>query len=161
MSKDAYVLTGGEAMGEFKVIDRNRSPEFIPPRDHVAHVLETTADRFESGELNWYQGDFEAVDPLDGHVVGHCAIGGLCKVAGEDWGRTNKPVVAAAVKAMRPHIAHQVEDHLKREAPHDNWDASIYPAENLVITFNDQLARDVSEVVEVMKQAAKDLRNQS
>jgi hypothetical protein len=165
MSKNAYVLTGGEtmseAMGEFRVIDRNRSPEFIPPRDYVADILEATADRFESGELNWYQGDFVAVD-LDGHTVGHCAIGGLCTVTGEDWGRANKPVVAAAAEAMRPHIFRQVQDHLKRESPLVDWvDMDVYPAENLVITFNDQLARDVSEVVDVMKQAAKDLRNQS
>ncbi len=136
--------------------------QFIPPRDHVAEVLETTADRFESGDLNWYQGDFEAVDPLDGHVVGHCAIGGLARTSGEDWNRADKPVVTAAAEAMRPHISRQVEDHLKRENPLGDWtNMDVYAAENLVITFNDQLARDVSEVVDVMKQAAKDLRNQS
>lgn len=156
MNKSVYVLAGGTPMS-----DRNRSPEFIPPRDYVADILETTADRFESGVLDWSQADFEEIDPFDGQVR-NCAIGGLCRVSGEDWNRANKPVVAAAAEAMRPHIFHQVEDYLKREAPHGDWtNMDTFPAENLVITFNDQVAKDMSEVVEAMKLAAKDLRNQS
>lgn len=138
--------------------DRNRSPEFIPPRDYVAGILETTADRFESGVLDWSQADFEEIDPFDGQVR-NCAIGGLCRVSGEDWNWANKPVVTAAAEAMRPHISRQVEDFLRKEVCAVNM--ADFPAENLVITFNDRVARDVSEVVEVMKQAAKDLRNQS
>ena len=155
MSKDAYVLTGGTPMR-----DRYQLPEFIPPRDYVAHVLEKTADQFESGELRWYAGNFEVIGP-DG-LSRHCAIGGLCRVTGEDWNRANKPVVAAAAEAMRPHISHQVQDHLKRKNPLVDWiDMDDYPAENVVITFNDEVAKDMSEVVDVMKLAAKDLRNQS
>jgi len=156
MNKGNYLIFGGD----IRAHDRNRSPEFIPPRDYVASVLETTADRFESGELLWYAGDFEVIG-FDG-LKRHCAIGGLCQVTGEDWNRANKPVVTAAAEAMRPHISRQVEDHLKRESPHSDWtNMDGYPAENLVISFNDQVAKDMSEVVEVMKQAAKDLRNQS
>jgi hypothetical protein len=135
----------------------SRSPEFIPPRDYVADILETTADRFESGELHWYQGDFEVIEDDQAR---HCAIGGLARTSGEDWNRANKPVVAAAAEAIRPHISRQVEEHLRKECP-TPFDMDAFPSENLVITFNDQLAQDVSEIVEVMKLAAKDLRNQS
>jgi len=138
--------------------DRTRSPEFIPPRDYVAEVLETTADRFESGDLSWYQGDFEVIKDGQAH---HCAIGGLAITSGEDWNRANKPVVAAAAEAMRPHISRQVLKHLRKESPLINFRIADFPAENIVITFNDLLAQDVSEVVEVMKLAAKDLRNRS
>jgi len=158
MNKSNYVLFGGKNLSEIRAHDRNRSPEFIPPRDHVAEVLETTADRFESGELLWYAGDFEVTD--DKGQKRHCAIGGLCMTSGEDWHRSSKPVVAAAAEAMRPHISRQVSDLLSKEGSRAS-DVVRFAAENLVITFNDRLARDVSEVVEVMKLAAKDLRNQS
>jgi hypothetical protein len=138
--------------------DRNRSPEFIPPRDYVAFILETTADRFESGELNWYQGDFEVID--DEGQKRHCALGGLCTVSGEDWNWVDKPVVAAAAEAMRPHISRQVQDYLDKECP-VKFPVATFGSTSLVITFNDELAKDVSEVVEAMKLAAKDLRNQS
>ena len=145
-------------MGEIRVHDRNRSPRFIPPRDYVAGILETTADRFESGELNWHQGNFEVIE--NGQAR-NCAIGGLARTSGEDWNQANKPVITAAAEAMRPHISRQVQKHLCKEGSTIQFNMAIFPAENIVITFNDLLAQDVSEVVEAMKLAAKDLRNQS
>lgn len=157
MTKSDYVLFGGETMSEIRAHDRDRSPKFTPPRDYVADILETTADRFESGELNWSQGNFEVIEYGQAR---HCAIGGLAKTSGEECTWRYKPVVAAAAEAIRPHISRQVEKHLRKEYPAP-FDTAAFPAENLVIIFNDQLAQDVSEVVEVMKLAAKDLRNQS
>ena len=132
-------------------------PRFIPPRDYVADILEITADRFESGELKWGQGDYAMID-LNGYER-HCAIGGLATVAGEDWNAVNHLVTTAAAEAMKPYLLDPLSEYLR--AQNSQLVPIGWPAENLVIVFNDTIAEDVSEVVEVMKQAAKDLRNQS
>lgn len=118
----------------------------------VAEALEKAADLLESGTIPWHRGEYE--DPDGGGAM--CAVGVLCHAAEENWRRMH-PVAHQAAKHIKPHVIKDVLGCFdERVLAEEKWDA-----ESAVITFNDRVARDVSEVIEVMKLAAKDVRNQA
>lgn len=127
-----------------------------------AEALEKAADMLESGQVEWIQGDFETLVNGDTGLMGHCAVGALCKAAKETW-RRNHPIATEALGYVKPHVFDSVYDLARKEATipsilptKENWDA-----ESAMLMFNDRVARDKEEIIEVFKRAAKDIRNQA
>lgn len=130
--------------------------------DRIATTLETAADRLESGEYQWRRGAYEE----DGQV---CAVGALRRAAAY-----SVTTARAAAEYMKPHLVDSmvldpgiIDDLtgggflLTLNLGTVREQVESWGGESMVVTWNDRVAKDVSEVVEVMKLAAKDLRNQS
>jgi hypothetical protein len=98
--------------------------------EEAARILEQGADAWESGTISWVQGAFGSRD----HGV--CADG-MCRL--QILGGTIAPKYAYYIHAMQ---------------------ALGSRAYNDVIGWNDTPGRTKEEVIELFKQAAKDLRNQ-
>lgn len=117
----------------------------------AADLLETAADKLESGEYGWVQG------VTFGHRNEVCAIGALVKATKlslSDMLQPREiPQVLKAAEALVKHMRPRVEAVLGDHGIHD----SVYG----VTVSNDRVAEDVTEIVEGMKVAAKDLRNQA
>jgi hypothetical protein len=132
------------------------TPLITPER--AAELLELAADRLETGQYLWGRGEYRCENLYSGHVT-MCAVGALCEVTDENW---EEPHYRASVLAsyVYPHIVKKV---LNFHAFSDLSSQKLLeqaPPENILITFNDQVAEQVGDVVEAFKLAAKDLRNQ-
>ena len=130
--------------------------------EKVAEVLEKAADLLESEEAMWIRGDFETLMNGDTGLMGHCAVGTLCRAANEKW-NAKHPVTTEALEFIKPHIINHVYDLAKREATvpsvlpsKEDWDA-----ESATIMFNDRIVEDKEGIIEVFKHAAKDVRNRA
>lgn len=131
-------------------------------KERIAEALEKAADMLESEEVQWIRGDFEVeLDPIKGWW-GYCAVGALCRAAEETW-RTQHSVTTKALEYIKPYVIGPVME----TARHDTCNPDILPskeewnAESALIMFNDQIVEDKEQVIEVMKLAAKDVRNQA
>jgi hypothetical protein len=123
--------------------------------DRIAELLETAADKLESGKLQWTRGRFRTIEENDDGclIQSYCAIGAMREVANYDL---------ELVDAATNPLAAQVRDTVLALKP-PSIQAQIvshWPMHNYVIEFNDLVAKGPSEVAEAMKLAAKDLRNQ-
>lgn len=131
-------------------------------KEHIAEALEKAADMLESEEVQWIRGDFEEeLDPIKGRW-GYCAMGALCKASGENW-RRQHPVAEEALQYIKPYVIGLVME----AARHDTCNPDILPsieewnAESALLMFNDRIVEGKEQVIEVMKLAAKDVRNQA
>lgn len=114
--------------------------------DEIATLLETTADRYESGVYGWVRNFL-----CDDHKT-FCSIGGLSYTARGE-AHYELPEVAEAAKAMMKVIG---IGPLAADPP-----AQPYVWENLLVNWNDKGATGLDHVVDVMKQAAKNLRSEA
>jgi hypothetical protein len=103
----------------------------------AAQVLETTADRFETGEYRWGQEAY-----WDQHTDAVCMVGGINSTRGVPVTSTLPAIIYGA---MQPHLG-------ERKA----FPPFPYPE-----GFNDAEGRTKEEVIEVLKLTAKDLRNRA
>jgi hypothetical protein len=122
--------------------------------EEAANILETIADGFESGQYGWVRGEFETVEG----PKGYCSLGALRHFV--YYGQTNvdqfKEVYSIAEHTLRDVI----EDRVMREVQKVK-DVEHMASGSIIIIFNDQVAEKSDDVVEAMKQAAKNLRNES
>jgi hypothetical protein len=109
----------------------------------VADVLEGAAEVLETE--GWGQGKYvQQSDPVDGYRLVYCATGALRKAAKYD-GNTNFPLMRA-YSELRKGLPVALSNHgTMRPIPVETW--------------NDQPERTASEVIDLMKHTAKDLRN--
>ena len=121
----------------------------------AADLLETAADKLESGEYGWTRGR------TFGHRNEVCAIGALAKATElplSDMLRPREiPKLLKAAEALVEHVRPRVEAALRDQAQEHGIHDSVYG----VTVWNDRVAEDVTEIVEGMKVAAKDLRNRA
>lgn len=116
-----------------------------------AEILEMAADWLESGKVNWMQ--YNRPQP---HEYGLCALQVMYKVCASE---------RVKVVASNPYefvtLALNYRGAVRALAsivpPNPNPDGVI--AGDRVAHWNDTLAKDVYEVVDKMKEAAKNLRN--
>jgi len=113
----------------------------------AADLLERTADAFESGQLGWCKG--RMVD-AEGNV---CAAGALRKMSGR-WETIPLPHDRRARELAEQHVPPIPRLKL---SPTDGW-VEIVQESNLAI-WNDNVARSVSDVIELFKHTAKEIRN--
>lgn len=121
----------------------------------TAELLETTADRFESGVYEWTRLD------LVNENGEYCSIGALSYTA---IGQVSYEVeevrkAAAAMMNVANRGMAKTRKTFVRARGTDEFFAKW--AESVVARWNDIAAKDKAEVVEVMKQAAKNLRNEA
>jgi len=110
----------------------------------AADLLERAADALESGRLGWMQG--RLVDHL-GRV---CAVGALRTVAG-----SVDRVTLATLRAVEL-VERRVPEVPGLQADLDR--IQLVRTRNLV-WWNDRVATDVNEVIELFKYTAKEVRN--
>lgn len=123
--------------------------------EHIAEVLEKAADLLESEELIWGKGDYD-----DGMKT-VCSMGALCRASGEKWTDLH-PLATAASEFMKVYVVDKVVDVVRKGCtPGAVVDPNKWPADSIVISYNDNIAQDKAEVIEVMKLAAKDARNRA
>jgi hypothetical protein len=132
--------------------------------EKAAELLETVADGFQSGQYEWVQGEYETVRG----PKGYCSVGALRSHADRPWSHVVGESLGIALDAMRDVVENKVLDNELRTVDSVNaaWITRGHigkhlNSEGFVISFNDKIAKGPSEVIEVMKQAAKNLRNQS
>lgn len=126
----------------------------------AAELLETTADRFESGVYEWIRHGLESDE-------GYCFIGALSYTAiGQAAYEVEeiRQAAAAMIKVADPRMEKMRKIYEEACAAHypgclDGFFAEY--AELIVAHWNDTEVKDKAEVVEVMKQAAKNLRNEA
>ena len=133
--------------------------------EKTAEILEKAADLLESDEIDWIRGDFEVLVRIDAdrERYGHCAVGALCKAAGEHW-NNQQPMTVDALTYVKAHIIDKVFDLARKvvgSIPSILPSREAWPLESALIFFNDRIAEDKAEIVEVFKLAAKDARNQA
>lgn len=117
----------------------------------VADLIEKAADAWESGAIGWCRGRF-ADRRVPETATRVCSWGGLMRAAHgqadatvRDWLEArHEPVVLRALSAIEDHLSASGRDH-----------------GGSLATWNDFLAKDEQHVIEVFKETAKDLRNQS
>lgn len=114
---------------------------FVPPVDDVAGAIEGAADLIES--VGWTQQMAMATDRYN-TVIGYCAIGAISQSA--------KSRQEFAMTYWFATIA--VAKHLQR-----NSDEHFFDAEGAVSHWNDRIEATREEVVDTLKEVAKDLRN--
>ncbi len=128
----------------------------------AAELLEQAADKFESGDIHWGQGDyhFEEEDGSDSW----CYIGGLVHANDQYLFDTMTTSVVHWNKSVKTAIEATAR-HLEREgvAVLDGSDVAILNQHDTVVSWNDELPENTGrdQVVNVMRYAAKDLRNES
>ena len=123
--------------------------------ERIAEVLEKAADLLESEELIWGKGDYD-----DGMKT-VCSMGALCRASGEKWTDLH-PLATAAAEPMKVYLVDKVVDVVRKEStPGAVVDPNKWCAVSIVITYNDRIAQDKAEMIEAMKLAAKDVRNQA
>lgn len=113
--------------------------------DEVATALETAADRFESGQYGWIQGNFTD------NAGNYCAVGALETVCSENAMEVAVPRLKDTVLRLYPHVRRSV---VAVGCPEPTWLHSSY-----ITSWNDMRGRTKDHVVEVLKEAAKDVRN--
>jgi hypothetical protein len=101
----------------------------------VPDLLEEAANLLET--VGWVKGTQER--RVEGSVIGYCAIGAMR---------------AAAASQASINVYMRAEDLLNDWVRREIGAASI-------VCWNDDLARSSSEIIEGMKQCAKDLRNEA
>jgi len=117
----------------------------------AADLLEQVADGFQSGQYAWVQGEYETTRG----PKGYCSIGAL-----RHFGMQVN-VIEYAEDAYRDVVFDRVRDNLRLRTIMPDGIIGLTPSNGIVIHFNDKIAKNVDDVVDVMKHAAKDLRNQS
>lgn len=149
----------------------------INPTSEVADLLERAADLLESGAVQWTTNTYKRWDLQEdaSAVASVCWMGALCEATGEEnWIQQDLPDISLqAADAIKPYVidavlnlfADDVERARKRHSSH-YFKARVAAADEIageaaVITFNDRIAEDKSQIIEITKLAAKDLRNQS
>lgn len=113
----------------------------------AAEILETAADLYESGALEWIAGREDSVDQISGQKFA-CAFGAAKTARNINAHRLIAFHRAGEVvyKKLPPEVKKPLPAHYVA-----NWNEVIY--------WNDQTLPGQAAVVEVFKLAAKDLRN--
>ena len=103
--------------------------------EEYARILEEAADGFESGRWGWHKGGFSnRRSDLWRDATAFCMVGGIAKAAN----------LNPYLNSLQLHgICEVLEAKIGRTVPN----------------FNDHHAQDVSEVIDALKETAKDLRN--
>lgn len=116
--------------------------------EEAAELLEKAADGFESGRYGWMQGNAHGWDPEMGHT--YCSVGALYHEAG-----------LYAHRSMHREGAHNLyvaaEQQLARTL--GVFGKGLSCAD--IPKWNDLPGRKVEEVIDKMKEAAKELRNRA
>lgn len=110
----------------------------------AAEILERAADGFESGRYGWTKGQY-----VEGNMEAFCSMGALIY---EGSGRTIEGMNAFFARGKSVPGVGKAVDALHRHLP-DGYDVVPY--------WNDALIRTKQEVIDMFKNTAKDLRNQS
>jgi len=134
----------------------------------AAELLERTADAFESQRLEWIKGGFGWLPAAPELTPQACLIGGLAMEAGI-WYTTVGLRPAMVVGA--PSLGALTVDEMRQFALARKAAAEVIKnrADNipgrthvvLVANWNDDDETSLGDVVDVLKHAAKDLRNQA
>lgn len=108
----------------------------------VAEALETCAEKWESGQWGWTKRRFDRSDLFAGEGVAYCAVGGLRKAI---TGTVMLPRAESDSELIN--MAHTALIYKGRIASFD------------LAYWNDFRCRTKSEVIELFKNTAKDIRN--
>lgn len=120
----------------------------------VPEILEKAADLLESGQVQWTQDDGYVQGNEDGYIRA-CALGAVY-LAGEvvEKRQTADGIDLIVGNMWSDHPCVVVEDLLRKRVPlHSNGNYGT------VESWNDDSQRRLSEVVDLMKATAKDVRN--
>lgn len=113
----------------------------------AAEILEKAADKLESGEWAWNQYSAPGTGHTDGGV---CALQALYRIS--NYPLSNKEEYAEVVNALHAVIPPTMDSaYVTFSDPRGNG--------YRIARWNDLLAKNVHEVVDKMKEAAKNLRN--
>ena len=114
-------------------------------KETAAEVLEKAADLFESSKLKWIQGSLGDLETTA------CAYGGV-RVAAGCTAESNLNVERSVWGLIVWGLVEILADRLGMEP-------NCGPIVGTIAEWNDQKGRTVAEVIDLYKEAAKDLRN--
>ncbi len=117
------------------------------PNEELADYIDAAADLLDKG---WVQGRYEDWD-WDENVTKHCAVGALSRALGD----LKSSCSIRFSSLMRAAADRLVADEVVGRASVVEWPDSI----DALIGWNDQTSRTQSQVVDLFRRTAKDLRS--
>jgi hypothetical protein len=126
--------------------------------EETAEILEKAADLYESGRLNW--GRHELYDEIENEG---CLLGAL-SIVSNDLGRYL--YYEGELTPLRPapsqtflDARHALADTIRATVDLNDLDLDEDYDSEVVYVFNDRRTKTQEQAVELLKQAAKDIRN--